>query len=443
MFASNIRLAVRSNGFLPSAASLSRVNGGFSNATRIGQFNETITRNFNRSIASRSFSIARYSIGFQNESMKENCLSFVTTVLGFGTLLAYANTTERKEKLTLCEAPLQQPAGGPISARKAKAQGTDGMKLFCGNANTQLAQEVASQLGIALGKITVGRFADGEVNVMCHENVRGKDVYIIQPTCSPVNENLMELLLMVSTMRRASARRITVVIPYYGYARQDRKMQARVPISAADVARLLESMGVDRVVAVDLHCGQIQGFFGPRVPVDNLDGGTVGVSYFGDKDLKDPVIVSPDAGGVYRAKKFREGLAQKYDIEAGLAMIVKQRSRANEVDKMDLVGEVQDSDVMIVDDMIDTAGTLCKAADVLLENGARRVYAFATHGLFSGKANINIGNSNLEEVVVLNTIPCKDEMMENKKVIYLSVAPLIAQAIYNIHQRKSISALFK
>lgn len=180
------------------------------------------------------------------------------------------------------------------------AQVPMGIKLFTGNSNRRLAQDVANQLGMGLGKITVGRFSDGEVNVMINENVRGKDVYIIQPTSPPVNETLMELLLMISTMRRASAKKITAVIPYYGYARQDRKMQARVPISAADVARLLEAMGVDRVVAVDLHCGQIQGFFGPRVPVDNLDGGTVGVSYFGDMDLVNPVIVSPDAGGVYR-----------------------------------------------------------------------------------------------------------------------------------------------
>ncbi|CAM9706737.1 unnamed protein product, partial [Hapterophycus canaliculatus] len=223
----------------------------------------------------------------------------------------------------------------------------------------------------------VDRFADGEVNVMVKENVRGKDVYIIQPTCMPVNENLVELLLMVSTMRRSSARRITAVIPYYGYARQDRKMTARVPISAADVARLMEAMGVDRVVAVDLHCGQIQGFFGPRVPVDNLDGGVIGVGYFGDTDLHNPVVVSPDGGGVYRAKKFREGLAHRYGLDAGLAMIIKQRAKANEVERMDLVGSVHDSDVIIVDDMIDTAGTLCKAASVLKEFGGKKSCWFA------------------------------------------------------------------
>eukprot|EP00903_Cladosiphon_okamuranus_P006577 g6425.t1 len=318
-----------------------------------------------------------------------------------------------------------------------------GMKIFSGNANQALAKDIAAYLGINLGRVKVDRFADGEVNVMVKENVRGKDVYIIQPTCMPVNENLVELLLMVSTMRRSSARRITAVIPYYGYARQDRKMTARVPISAADVARLMEAMGVDRVVAVDLHCGQIQGFFGPRVPVDNLDGGVIGVGYFGDTDLHNPVVVSPDAGGVYRAKKFREGLAYRYGLDAGLAMIIKQRAKANEVDRMDLVGSVEDSDVIIVDDMIDTAGTLCKAASVLKEYGARRVFAFASHGLFNGPANQRLADSALSEVVVLDTIPLSTACANNPKIIQLSVAHLLAQAVYNIHHKKSISALFK
>lgn len=327
--------------------------------------------------------------------------------------------------------------------RKAK-QHSGGLKIFSGNGNMTLALEIAKNLGINLGKATVGRFADGEVNVVIHENVRGKDVYVIQPTCTPVNDNLMELLLMVSTLRRASARRITVVIPYYGYARQDRKMQARVPISAADVARLMESMGVDRVIAVDLHCGQIQGFFGPRVPVDNLDGGIVGLDYFGSKDLHNPVVVSPDAGGVYRAKKFKEGLEQKYEMhDLGLAMIVKQRARAGSVDQMDLVGDVKDCDCILVDDMIDTAGTLCKAADVLVASGARRVFAFASHGLLSGPGNDRIAHSKMEEVVILNTIPTSPQRAANEKLTELSVAPLLAQAIFNIHAKKSISALFK
>lgn len=329
------------------------------------------------------------------------------------------------------------------AATKAKKHG-GGLKLFSGNGNMGLSLEIAKILGINLGKATVGQFADGEINVQIHENVRGKDIYIIQPTCPPVNNNLMELLLMVSTLNRASARRITVVIPYYGYARQDRKMQARVPISAADVARLLEAMGIDRVIAVDLHCGQIQGFFGPRVPVDNLDGGIVGIDHFGSKDLHNPVIVSPDAGGVYRAKKFKEGLSHKYEMnDIGLAMIIKQRARAGTVDKMDLVGDVEDCDCIIVDDMIDTAGTICKAAAVLKEKGARRVFAFASHGLLSGPGNERIAKSAMEECVILNTIPSSPQREANEKLVVLSVAPLLAQTIFNIHAKKSISALFK
>jgi len=243
-------------------------------------------------------------------------------------------------------------ADGPL-ASSSKPKGADifrSAKLFTGNANPKLAKEIAEEIGINLGKATVSRFSDGEVNVMIHENVRGQDIYIIQPTCPPTNENLMELLLLISSMRRASARRITAVIPYYGYARQDRKMTSRVPISAADVARLLEAMGVDRVIAVDLHCGQIQGFFGPRVPVDNLAGGPVGVEYFA-KNIKlvNPVVVSPDAGGVYRAKKFRDRLDFNYDIDSALAMIIKQRRKAGVIASMDLVGNVEGADVIIVD----------------------------------------------------------------------------------------------
>jgi ribose-phosphate pyrophosphokinase len=317
------------------------------------------------------------------------------------------------------------------------------LKIFAGNSNKLLAKDIANHLGMDLGKITCSRFKDGEINVVINENVRGKDVYVIQSTAPPVNETVMELLLMISTMRRASARKITAVIPYYGYARQDRKMQARVPISAADIARLLEAMGVDRVVAVDLHCGQIQGFFGPRVPVDNLDGGTCGVQYFGDIDLKRPVVVSPDAGGVYRAKRFKEELMRKYEKDCGLAMIIKQRVAAGEIDRMDLVGNVAGSDVIIVDDMIDTAGTLCKAAAVLKEKGANRVFAFATHGLFSGNAPATIAASQLTEVVVLDTVRLSEEAAATGKITQLSVAPLLSTAIYNIHNKKSVSALFK
>lgn len=354
--------------------------------------------------------------------------------LGLGLTLGSQQQTARAE---------QDVVDYPRAATVLKQPKVNGLKIFSGNANTELANNVAKLVGVQLGKVTVERFADGEVNVMVHENVRGKDVYIVQPTCVPVNENLMELLLMVSTMRRSSARRITAVIPYYGYARQDRKMAARVPISAADVARLLEAMGVDRVIAVDLHCGQIQGFFGPRVPVDNLDGGLVGVSYFGNHELVNPVVVSPDAGGVARAKKFREWLVGKYGVQnTGLAMIIKQRIKANEIDKMDLVGNVEGSDCIIVDDMIDTAGTLCKAAQHLVDHGARNVYAFASHGLFNGTASEKIKNSALKEVVVVNTTPLPESCKGNEKIVQLDIAPLVAQAIQNIHGKKSVSMLF-
>jgi ribose-phosphate pyrophosphokinase len=361
-----------------------------------------------------------------------------TTAAALGCLatgLAVGNQSNRPAFLE--ENVLPRPA--PVR----KQPKINGLKIFSGNANKDLATNVADLVGVPLGKITVERFADGEVNVMVHENVRGKDVYIVQPTCVPVNENLMELLLMVSTMRRASARRITAVIPYYGYARQDRKMAARVPISAADVARLLEAMGVDRVIAVDLHCGQIQGFFGPRVPVDNLDGGLVGVTYFGTHELVNPVIVSPDAGGVARAKKFREWLVSKHGLpNTGLAMIIKQRIKANEIDRMDLVGNVEGSDCIIVDDMIDTAGTLCKAAQHLVDHGARNVYAFASHGLFNGAASERIKKSALKEVVVVNTTPLPESCIGNDKIVQLDIAPLVAQAITNIHGKKSVSMLF-
>lgn len=320
----------------------------------------------------------------------------------------------------------------------------NGIKLFSGNANKELTNAVAAHLGLPVSDAKVGRFADGEVNIVLNENVRGYNAFVVSPTCPPnVNEALVELLLMVSTMRRASAKSITAVIPYYGYARQDRKMQARVPISAADVARLLEAVGVDRVIAVDLHCGQIQGFFGPRVPVDNLEGGSVGAAYFGGLNLVNPVVVSPDAGGVYRAKKFRDLLAKKFDMNPGLAMIIKQREQAGVVSSMNLVGSVEDADVVIVDDMIDTAGTLCEAAKELKKNGARRVFAFASHGLFSGEADARIRASELTEVVVLDTIPLSEKMSTNPKVRQLSVAHLLAEAIFNVHNDKSVSALFK
>lgn len=317
------------------------------------------------------------------------------------------------------------------------------MKIFSGTANIPLAEEIANHLNTNLGKIMIKEFADGEIGIQVLENVRGKDVYLIQPTCPPnVNSHIMELILLISTMRRASARTITAVLPYYGYARQDRKMTSRVPISAADVARLLEAMGVDRVVAVDLHCGQIQGFFGPRTPCDNLDGSVVALPYFEKIGLQPEktVVVSPDAGGVYRAKRFRDGL-KSVGIEAGLAMIVKQRERANQIAQMDLVGDVTDCDCIIVDDMIDTAGTLCKAGAELKKRGADRIFAFATHGLLNGPAVNRIAASAFEKVVMTNTIPLPPKKRIDK-IESLSIARLLAAAVYSVHFRESISGLF-
>mmetsp|Transcript_26970 Transcript_26970/g.37652 ORF Transcript_26970/g.37652 Transcript_26970/m.37652 type:complete len:409 (-) Transcript_26970:131-1357(-) len=322
----------------------------------------------------------------------------------------------------------------------------DDMKIFSGTANFTLANEIAEELGVPLGNLSIKTYADGEIGIQVNENVRGKDIYIIQPTCPPgVNDNLMELILLVSTMRRASARKITAVIPYFGYARQDRKMQSRVPISAADVCRLLEAMGVDRVVAVDLHCGQIQGFFGPRTPCDNLEGSVVALPHFANLNLKSEstIVASPDAGGVHRAKHFRDRLKKRFGIDAGLAMIIKQRLRANAIERMDLVGNVEGCDVILVDDMIDTAGTLTKAASELTARGAKRVFAYATHGLFNGPAVSRIEKSELEQVVICNTVPLSPAAAQCAKIKQLSIAELLGEAIARIHYRKSVSVLFK
>lgn len=316
------------------------------------------------------------------------------------------------------------------------------MKMIAGSANPTLAEELAARLGVPLTDAKVGKFNDGECNIQIMENVRGADVFIIQPTAPPVNDNLMELLLLVSAARRASAARVTAVVPYYGYARQDRKDRARVPISAADVARMIEAMGVDRVCCVDLHCGQIQGFFGPRTPVDNLFAGPIALSYFKLKNLTNPVIVSPDAGGVTRAKAFLEGLVS-LGMNVSLAVIIKQRPRPGVVGSMHLVGSVEDADAIIVDDMIDTAGTLTQAADELISFGARRVFAFATHGLFNGPAAQRIEDCALEEVVVANTVPLREDVQAiTKKIRVISVGKLLDGAIRAIHTGESVSALF-
>ncbi len=347
---------------------------------------------------------------------------------------------------TIDEHPLIRSVKGEKVQKEKKAIDRETRKedilVLSGNSNIPLAEAIVEHMGSHLGKIALGRFADGEVSLRILESVRGKDVYIIQPTSPPVNEHLMELLLMVSTCRRASAKRITAVVPYYGYARQDRKMNSRVPISAADVARLIETMGVDRVVAVDLHCGQIQGFFGPRVPVDNLGAQMVGEEFFVNMGMKNVVVISPDAGGVYRARKFQEGLILKGVEDVSIAMLIKQRSGANKISRMDLVGSVKGADCIIVDDMIDTAGTLCEAARELKKHGAKRVYAFATHGLFSGPAVKRIEESPLEEVIVTDTIKLSDSAKACAKIRQLSISVLIADCIRRIHQKESLNVLF-
>jgi ribose-phosphate pyrophosphokinase len=318
----------------------------------------------------------------------------------------------------------------------------ESMRIFSGNANPALAEAVAMELGVPLGKSTVGRFNDGEINISYDENIRNTDVFVVQSTCPgedrSVNDNLMELMLMIRTAKRASANSVTAVIPYYGYARQDRKVKPRVPISASDVAMLLESAGADRVLAVDLHCGQIQGFF-HNAPVDNLYASTMFIPYFAQMDLTTPVVVSPDAGGVARAKKFQEGMIKR-GHEASLAVIVKERSKPGVVASVNLVGSVEGSDAIIVDDLCDTGGTLCKAAEELKANGARRVFACITHPIFTDPAYDRIKSSVLTEVVVSDTIPLRKGAPEN--VTQLSIAPLVAQAISRIQTGESVSVLF-
>jgi ribose-phosphate pyrophosphokinase len=308
------------------------------------------------------------------------------------------------------------------------------LKLFTGNANRPLAEEIAQYLHVPMGDAEVTRFSDGEVYVQINENVRGADVFLIQPTCPPVNDTLMELLIMIDAVKRASAHRITAVLPYYGYARQDRKVQPRVPISAKLVADLLEAAGIDRVLALDLHAGQIQGFF--NIPVDHLFAGpVVMIEYLRKKDLKDAVIVAPDAGGVERARAIAKRL------NAGLAIIDKRREGPNAAIAMHLIGEVRGKDAVVIDDMIDTAGTLIQAVDALAREGARRILACGVHPVLSGPAVERIAASPLEEVVVTNSIPVPAEK-RTARVTVLSVAPLLGEAIRRIHDEESVSTLF-
>ncbi|CAB0149635.1 Ribose-phosphate pyrophosphokinase [Pseudidiomarina piscicola] len=311
------------------------------------------------------------------------------------------------------------------------------MKLFAGNATPELAQKIADRLFIKLGDAEVGRFSDGEISVMINENVRGSDVFIIQSTCAPTNDNLMELIVMVDALRRASAGRITAVMPYFGYARQDRRVRsARVPITSKVVADFLSSVGVDRVLTVDLHAEQIQGFF--DVPVDNVFGSPVLLEHLRKQEFDNPVVVSPDIGGVVRARAVAKLLN---DID--LAIIDKRRPRSNESQVMHIIGDVQDRDCIIVDDMIDTGGTLCKAADALKANGARRVFAYATHPVFSGNAEKNIRESNIDQVVVTDSIPLSAEMRKLEKVHQLTLSGMLSEALRRVSNEESISAMFE
>lgn len=317
------------------------------------------------------------------------------------------------------------------------------IKLFSGTSNIELTQAVAECLNIPVSQATVSRFNDGEVRIQILDNVRGCDVFVLQSTSisqgSTVNDNLMELYLMIRALKRSSAKTVTAIIPYFGYGRQDRKMTSRVPISASDVAMLLEVAGADHVMAIDLHCGQIQGFF-HQTPVDNLFASTIFVPYVARLGLYDPVVVSPDAGGVERAKLFIEGL-RSLGVPSKMAVIIKQRAEAGVVESMNLVGKVKGSDVVIVDDICDTAGTLVLAAKELKERGARRVFACVTHPLLSGPACERIADSCFEELVVTNTIPLRGPVPPNVK--QLSVAPLLANAILRIVHGESVSDLFK
>ncbi|SEF42339.1 ribose-phosphate pyrophosphokinase [Halopseudomonas aestusnigri] len=310
------------------------------------------------------------------------------------------------------------------------------MMVFTGNANPDLARRVVRQLHIPLGDATVGRFSDGEVNVELNENVRGKDVFILQPTCAPTNDNLMELIVMADALRRSSASRITAVVPYFGYARQDRRPRsARVAISAKVVADMLDTVGVDRLLTVDLHADQIQGFF--DIPVDNIYGSPVLIDDIQDQRFENLMIVSPDIGGVVRARAVAKSLG------VDLAIIDKRRPKANQSEVMHIIGDVEGRTCVLVDDMVDTAGTLCHAAKALKDHGAAQVFAYCTHPILSGKAIENITNSVLDELVVTNTIPLTPAAAACERIRQLDMAPIVAEAMRRISNEESISAMFR
>ncbi|NNE62838.1 MAG: ribose-phosphate diphosphokinase [Gammaproteobacteria bacterium] len=310
------------------------------------------------------------------------------------------------------------------------------MMVFTGNANPELAKNVVQHLDIPLGIASVSEFSDGEISVEIGENVRGKDVFIVQPTCAPTNDNLMELMVMIDAIRRASSERVTAVIPYYGYARQDRRVRSqRVPITAKVVANMLTSVGVDRVLTIDLHADQIQGFF--DCLVDNVYASPILMGDIWKQKYPDMIVVSPDVGGVVRAR----AIAKQLD-DADLAIIDKRRPQANQAQVMNIIGEVEGKTCIIVDDMVDTAGTLCKAADALKEHGAKGVYAYCTHPVLSGKAIANVEESTMDELVVTDTIPLSEEAAACTRIRQVSVAGLLAETIRRVHAEESVSSLY-
>jgi len=336
-----------------------------------------------------------------------------------------ATATEKKAQMSADEKPERKPQ---------RSRGDDKFKIFCGTANEPLADEVCAFLGMTRGQAMVTRFADGEAYVQIQENVRGADVFVMQPTCRPVDSHLIELLLMLDALKRASARRITAVIPYYGYARQDRKDKPRVPISSKLVADLLTTAGAHRALVIDPHTPQLQGFF--NIPVDHLFASPVLVDYFKKLGLPNLTVVSPDAGGVERARFF----AKK--IDAPLAIVDKRRVEMNVAEVMHVIGDVDGRTCLVIDDLIDTAGTLVKTAAALMENGAIGVYACCSHPVLSGPAVENIAGSCIKEVVVTNTIPLTDAAGREPKIKVLTIAGLIGRAIQAIHEEASVSNLF-
>lgn len=311
------------------------------------------------------------------------------------------------------------------------------MKLFTGNAIPELAKNIANRLYTNLGNASVGRFSDGEVSVQINENVRGGDIFIIQSTCAPTNDNFMELVVMIDALRRASAGRITAVIPYFGYARQDRRVRsARVPITARIVADFLSSVGVDRILTVDLHAEQIQGFF--DVPVDNVFSSPILLEDMLQQNLENPIVVSPDIGGVVRTRAIAKLLN-----DTDMAIIDKRRQRANTSQVMHIIGDTIGRDCILIDDMIDTGGTLCKAAEALKEHGAKRVFAYVTHPIFSGNAENNIQNSLIDELIVCDTIPLSVNIKKLKNIRVLTLSSMLAETIRRISNEESISAMFE